>query len=167
MGTGGASPFQMARELIGLGRALRETGEATSAGELIRELNVETQAQLHEIAEQQSNFIDLSGLRAQTLELCHRVAAIVDAKEPPAMAEEYKHWVLWLGRQVAAASSEEGAQPISSSEAELLDELAGALGIRQREVGATPADQPPVGAAARLPDPGTDARDSAPPATEA
>ena len=43
---------------------------------------------------------------AQALESCRRVAAIVDAKEPAAEAEEYKHWVLWLGRRVATAAGE-------------------------------------------------------------
>ena len=147
MGTGGTSPFQMVRELVGLGEALRETGQATSAGPLIRELNIETQAQLNEIAQQQSATIDLTGLRAQALEICRRVAALVDAKEPAAAADEYKHWVLWLGRRVAVAADEGGALPISADEAELLAELSGALGLQQRQVGASAADQPPFGSA--------------------
>jgi hypothetical protein len=166
MGTGGTSPFQMVRELIGLGEALRETGQATSAGRLVRELNVEAQAQLNEIAQQQSATIDLTGLRAQALETCRRVAAVVDAKEPAAAADEYKHWVLWLGRRVAAAAGEGDVQPISAGEAELLAELAGALGLRQRQVGATAADQPPIGSADRPPDPGTDIVGRAPSAAE-
>jgi len=167
MGTGGTSPFQMVRELIGLGEALRETDRATSAGQLIRELNTETQAQLNEIAQQQSATIDLTGLRAQALETCSRVAVIVDAKEPADGAEEYKHWVLWLGRRVAAASSEGGAQPISADEAELLDELAGTLGLRQRQVGASVADQPPVDSADPPLDSHTGTVEAAPPEGEA
>jgi hypothetical protein len=142
MGTGGINPFQMVHELIGLGQALRETDQATSAGALVRELSVETQAQLNEIARQQNATLDLSGLRDQALELCRRVAAIVDAKEQPAQADEYKHWVLWLGRRVAAAAEEGGNQPISPDEADLLAELASAIGLRQREVGSTVVDEP-------------------------
>jgi hypothetical protein len=166
MGTGGTSPFQMVRELIGLGEALRETGQATSAGPLIHELNVETQAQLNEIAQQQSATIDLTGLRAQALESCRQVAAIVDAKEPAAEADEYKHWVLWLGRRVAVAAGEGEAQPISADEADLLAELAGALGVRQRQVGANAADQPPFGSVDPSPDSPTDTIETAPPAGE-
>jgi hypothetical protein len=166
MGTGGTSPFQMVRELIGLGEALRETGQATSAGPLIHELNVETQAQLNEIAQQQSATIDLTGLRAQALESCRQVAAIVDAKEPAAEADEYKHWVLWLGRRVAVAAGEGEAQPISADEADLLAELAGALGVRQRQVGANAADQPSFGSVDPSPDSPTDTIETAPPAGE-
>jgi len=155
MGTGGTSPFQMVRELIGLGDALRETDQSASADTLVRELNIETQAQLNEIAQQQSATIDLTGQRAQALEICGRVAAIVDAKEPAAAADEYKHWVLWLGRRVASAAGEGAAstdQPISADEAELLVELAGALGLQQRQVGASAAEQPPAGSVTPLPD---------------
>jgi hypothetical protein len=166
MGTGGTSPFQMVRELIGLGEALRETDQAASAGMLVRELNVETQAQLNEIAQQQSATIDLTGVHAQALEVCRRVATIVDAKEPAAKAEEYKHWVLWLGRRVAGAARESDIQPISAEEAELLAELAGALGLQQRQVGATAADQPPIGAADRPPDADTATMKPAPSAAE-
>ena len=153
MGTGGTSPFQMVRELIGLGEALRETSQSSSAGPLILELNIETQAQLNEISQQQSATIDLSGLRAQALESCRQVAGIVDAKEQAAEADEYKRWVLWLGRRVAAAASEGDDQPISADEADLLAELAGALGLQQRQVGASAADQPTVGPAEPPPDP--------------
>ena len=51
MGTGGTSPFQMVRELIGLGDALRETDQSASADTLVRELNIETQAQLNEMVQ--------------------------------------------------------------------------------------------------------------------
>ena len=177
MGTGGTSPFQMVRELIGLGEALRETGQSSSAGPLILELNIETQAQLNEISQQQSATIDLSGLRAQALESCRLVASIVDAKEQAAEADEYKRWVLWLGRRVAVAAGEGEAQPVSADEAELLAELAGVLGLQQRQVGASAADQPPfgsapppqapplgaVGSAPPLPDSPTDTVGSAPP----
>ena len=154
MGTGGTSPFQMVRELIGLGDALRETDQAASADTLVRELNIETQAQLNEIAQQQSATIDLTGQRAQALEICGRVAAIVDAKEPAAAADEYKHWVLWLGRRVASAAGEDAEpdQLISADEAELLVELAGALGLQQRQVGASVVDQPAVGSVDPPPD---------------
>ena len=153
MGTGGTSPFQMVRELIGLGDALRETDQSASADTLVRELNIETQAQLNEMAQQQSATLDLSGLHAEALEICRRVAAVVDAKEPADAADEYKHWVLWLGRRVAAAASEGDDQPISADEADLLAELAGALGLQQRQVGASAADQPTVGPAEPPPDP--------------
>jgi hypothetical protein len=152
MGTGGTSPFQMVRELIGLSAALRETDQAASADTLVRELNIETQAQLNELAQQQSATFDLTGQRAQALEICGRVAAIVDAKEPAAAADEYKHWVLWLGRRVASAAGDDADRLISTDEAELLVELASALGLQQRQVGVSAADQPAVGSVDPPPD---------------
>src|SRR5262245_4205594 len=101
MGVGATSPFQVVRELLSVGYALRETSQARGAGELIRELNTETQAQLNELSQQHMETIDLSQARAQALAACRRVAAIVDAREPAADATEYKRWLIWLGQRVA------------------------------------------------------------------
>jgi hypothetical protein len=129
MGAGETSPFQLVRELIGMGQALRETGQASGATALIRELNVETQAQLSEMAQQQKTSIDFTQIRTQTPEMCQKVAAIVDAKESATAAEEYKRWLLWIGRRVAAAAREDTSEPVTADEIALLGAIAAALGV--------------------------------------
>ena len=129
MGAGQTSPFQLVRELIGMGQALRETGQASGPTALIRELNVETQAQLSEMSQQQTTSIDFAQIRTQTTEMCQKVAAIVDAKESATAAEEYKRWLLWIGRRVAAAAREDTDEPVTADEVALLDAIAAALGV--------------------------------------
>jgi hypothetical protein len=118
MGTGATSPLQMVRELIGIGQALRETGQTSGATALIAELNVETQAQLNELAQQPASAIDFAQIRAQIAETCRKVTAIVDSKESPSAANEYKRWLLWIGRRVAAAAPEDTSNPISAARTE-------------------------------------------------
>lgn len=129
MGVGTTSPFQIVRELIGIGQALRETSQASGATALIRELNVETQAQLTEISQQTTDALDFAQTRSQTTELCRKVAGIVDAKESAAAAEQYKRWLLWIGRRVAAAAREDPGQTVTADEAALLEAIADALGV--------------------------------------
>src|SRR5262245_40468027 len=88
LGGGATSPFQIVRELLSVGYALRETSQARGAGALIRELNVETQAQLNELSQQEVETIDLRQAREQALAICRRVAAIVEARETAAEANE-------------------------------------------------------------------------------
>jgi len=129
MGAGATSPLQMVRELIGIGQALRETSQTSGATALIAELNVETQAQLSELAQQPAGSIDLAQMRAQIPETCRKVTAIVDLKESTAAANEYKRWLLWIGRRVAAAATEDTSNPISADEADLMKVIATALGL--------------------------------------
>ena len=136
MSAGETSPFQMVRELIGMGQALRETSQASGATALIRELNVETQAQLSEISQQQTTSTDFAQMRTQTTEMCQKVAAIVDAKESATAAEEYKRWLLWIGRRVAASAREDTSEPVTADEVALLDAIAAALGVENGQ-GAT------------------------------
>jgi hypothetical protein len=147
MGAGATSPFQIVRELIGIDQALRETSQASGATALIRELNVETQAQLTEISQQTTEAIDFAQMRSQTPDLCRKVAGIVDAKESAAAAEQYKRWLLWIGRRVAAAAREDPSQAISPDEVVLLEAIADALGVAEpyRATGeGAPAHQAPV-----------------------
>ena len=164
MGAGATSPLQMVRELIGIGQALRETGQTSGATALIAELNVETQAQLSELAQQPAGSIDLAQMRAQIAETCRKVTAIVDLKESTAAANEYKRWLLWIGRRVAAAAPEDANSPVSADEAELLNVIATALGLEQDRgaTSATPAPTEAIPSAALLPEQPDEAMNAAP-----
>jgi hypothetical protein len=142
MAVGATNPFQFVRELIGIEQALRETSQTSGATALIIELNVESQAQLNELSQQQVASIDFAQISAQILERCRKVAAIVDSKESAAAAKEYKRWLLWIGRRVAAAAREEVDLPISADEVTLLNEIACALGVgnSQHAAGHTVSD---------------------------
>src|SRR5207342_102532 len=107
---------------------------------------IETQAQLNEMSQQQTPALDFAQTRAQALKDCQRVAAIVDAKEPAAEAEEYKRWLLWIGRRVAAAATESTGEPVSAEEAALLGEIAAALGVQEHHAGAEPVVSPQASA---------------------
>jgi hypothetical protein len=133
MGVGDTSPIQIVRELIGIGQALRETSQTGGATALIRELNVETQAQLNELSQQQATTIDFAQIRTQVRETCIKVAAIVNAKESATAAQEYKRWLLWIGRRVAGAAREDQSQPISTDERALLETIAAALGMEKSQ----------------------------------
>ncbi|NTU78166.1 MAG: hypothetical protein HGA45_01985 [Chloroflexales bacterium] len=139
MGVGTSSPFQLARELIGMGQALRETGQTHGASALIRDLNVETQAQLSELSQRPTSADDYAQLRQQLPELCARAARIVDAKESPSSASQYKLWLLWIGRRVATAAHEEIGRPVNADEMALLKQIAAALGVRGSEDAPAPA----------------------------
>lgn len=130
MGVGTSSPFQLARELIGMGQALRESGQTHGASALIRDLNVETQAQLSELSQRPISADDYTQLRQQLPQLCARVARIVDAKESASSASQYKLWLLWIGRRVATAAHEEIGRPVNADELALLEQIADALGVR-------------------------------------
>jgi len=164
MGSGETSPFQLVRELIGIGQALRETSQTSGATALIIELNVETQAQLSELSQQQTGLIDFVQIRAQIADMCRKVAAIVDAKESAIAAQEYKRWLLWIGRRVAAAAPEDANSPVSADEAELLNVIATALGLEQDRgaASATPAPTEAIPSAALLPEQPDEAMNAAP-----
>jgi hypothetical protein len=154
MGAGATSPFQLVRELIGIGQALRETSQTSGATALIIELNVETQAQLSELAQQQTASIDFAQIRAQIPEMCRKVAAIVDVKESATAAQEYKRWLLWIGRRVAAAAPEDVNNPVNADEVALLNEIATALGVEndRRAAAATSVSDQAVASAAPTPE---------------
>jgi len=133
MGVETSHPFQILREQQSLERALQLTGKVSGAGALIHELHIETQAQLNELTQTPLPAIDVAQTAAQMSDIYHKLAVTVDAKELPGEAEEYKRWVLWLGREVAAAASEGEADAVSANEHALLTEIAQALGLQRRQ----------------------------------
>lgn len=129
MGTGQTSAVQIAKELVAIQQALRTTRETTGGTELIQALIVETEAQVAEYFQRESETLEFAGAQDQALVVCREAAAILTTKAPPAEAAEYRRWVLWLARAVAQAASEgQGvASRVSPDEELVLAELGAAL----------------------------------------
>lgn len=128
MGIGPTSPFQIAQETIGMGRALRQANAEHAATELVGALVEETNAQAAELFQTQAESVDLAQAGEQAIAACARVAAILKAKATAEEADEYRRWVLWLGRNVAASAIEQVGTRVSAEESALLQRIAETLG---------------------------------------
>jgi hypothetical protein len=67
-----------------------------------------------------------------TLDMCRRVADLLDHKADSSVAQEYKKWVMQVGGDVACAAEEGGilrigAKTVSKAEVQVLVEIATAL----------------------------------------
>ena len=71
-------------------------------------------------------------VKKDALDMCHRVADVLDGKVTAEQAREYKQWVMQVGGDVARAAEEGGlmrigAKRVSAPEVEMLKETAAAL----------------------------------------
>jgi hypothetical protein len=71
-------------------------------------------------------------VKKDTLDMCRRVADLLDRKLAAEAAREYRQWVLQVGSDVASAAEEGGilrigAKTISAPEVKMLTEIAAAL----------------------------------------
>ena len=71
-------------------------------------------------------------VKKDTLDMCRRVADLLDRKLAAEAAREYKQWVLQVGGDVASAAEEGGilrigAKTVSEPEVKMLTEIAAAL----------------------------------------
>lgn len=129
MGAGQTSQVQLAKELVAIQGVIRLTTETEGGAELIRALITETEAQAGELYQREAETVQFARARERALEGCRQVASILGAKAPAEEAEEYRRWVLWIGRSVARAASEGDGRsgPVSAEEGQLLAEIDGAL----------------------------------------
>jgi len=66
------------------------------------------------------------------IETCRQVSNLLRTKSDPREAEEYKRWLLEIGKQVAESANEAanvGGVAVSQEEAQTLNEIASALGM--------------------------------------
>jgi hypothetical protein len=68
---------------------------------------------------------------AAGVEMCQKVAMILQNKADPQEADEFKRWLLEIGEDVAKAAREgrKGESSISPQEAEMLNTMSSALGL--------------------------------------
>ncbi|WP_220199277.1 hypothetical protein [Ktedonospora formicarum] len=71
--------------------------------------------------------------RTQSIEECRQVANVLQSKGTPQEAQSFKLWLLEVGRDVANAATERGnTSAISNEEAQVLQDVANALGVPDR-----------------------------------
>jgi hypothetical protein len=75
-------------------------------------------------------------VKTEGLNLCRQAAQILQMKAPPQEAEDYKHWILEIGEEVANAANEGGnffnvgGTRLSQQESQMLRDIASALGTQ-------------------------------------
>jgi hypothetical protein len=131
-----SGPLGLAQEMMASTRGLVETLKSSSGNELVDAVaaDVREKAEKGERMEpplKTSN--DLNQMKAQCLQSCRDVAALL-SKKAPADAQAYKQWVYQAAQNSANAAREGGffgigGEKVSEAETAALQEIAGALGI--------------------------------------
>ena len=131
-----SGPLGLAQEMIASTKGVVEALKASSGNELIDALA----ADIREKAEKRERLEpplktgnDLNEMKAQCLQACRDVAALLSQKAP-ADVEQYKQWVYQSAQNSANAAKEGGVfgiggERVSEAETAALRELATALGI--------------------------------------
>lgn len=133
-----------------LSSSIKELINMDSASPLMRTLGDHLQARLDDIKAAEKTTApsskDPAETRAQAIQSCQQATAILN-KLPPADATEYKQYVLSVAENVAGAAGEEGflgltGKKVSDSEQALYNDLANALGMTPKVLGAAPGANP-------------------------
>jgi hypothetical protein len=109
------------RETIAMSKAYAQARSQHGASELLDEI-VAAKPQLDH-----TRYHSAQELREGGLARVRDAVALLGAKASPEEAEDYRHFVLSLADEVAAAHREEG-QAVSPAEAEAIQQIAAALG---------------------------------------
>jgi hypothetical protein len=131
-----SNPLGLAQEMIASTKGIVETLKSSSGNELIDAVaaDIREKAEKREKLEpplQKSN--DLNKMKAQCLQACRDVAALLSQKAP-ADAQAYKQWVYQAAENSANAAKEGGVfgiggERVSEAETAALKEIAMALDI--------------------------------------
>jgi hypothetical protein len=131
-----SGPLGVLREMFAVGKLVAETRGQAGASELLRTLVSELSAP---DARGQMDTAELRGrppeqLRAQALETCQTLAALVDRKATPAEATEIKRWLVGIAQRTAQAAKEGGflgfgGVQVSETETAAIRDVARALGV--------------------------------------
>ena len=131
-----SNPLGLAQEMVASTRGLVEALKSSSGNELIDAVA----ADIREKAEKRERMEpplkpgnDLNEMKAQCLQACREVAALLSQKAP-AEAQAYKQWVYQAAQNSANAAKEGGifgigGERVSEAEAAALREIATALDI--------------------------------------
>lgn len=131
-----SNPLGLAQELIASTRAIVETLKTSSGNELLDAVSADIREKVEkrerlEPPLKPSN--DLNQMRAECLQACREVAALLSQKAP-ADAQAYKQWVYQAALNSANAAKEGGVfgiggERVSEAETAALREIATALDI--------------------------------------
>jgi hypothetical protein len=130
---GKSGPFQAAKEMLAVGRALANQKESSN-GIISAIVGAATANERPAESAQQPQTLEEA--RAHALDHLRQTAAIVDAKAP-ADAAEFKSWLVDVGQKVAEAAKEGGflgfgGTQVTDEERAAVSELTSALGAGGR-----------------------------------
>jgi hypothetical protein len=132
--TGQSGPFQMAKEMLAVSKAIADAGKEGVSNELISALVTATKSVKPEEMQAAPKFDTIEEARVYALDQVRQVAALVDQKAPAPEAQEFKQWLASIGQKVAEAAKEGGflgfgGVQITEEEKTAVNELAAALGV--------------------------------------
>jgi|ERR1700752_2576853 len=129
-----SNPLGLAQEMIASTKGIVETIKTSSGNELLDAVSADIREKVEKRERLEPPFKtsnDLNQIKAQCLQTCREVAALLSQKAP-ADAQAYKQWVYQAARNTANAAKEGGVfgiggEPVSEAETAALKEIASAL----------------------------------------
>jgi hypothetical protein len=120
------------KEMLSMGMAMAEMLQKGSSNPLIAELAADLKARQTKL-EPPQDIKDPENCKEMALGKIKAVDALIDRKVKAEEADEFKKWLLALGRRVAEASNEGGifgfgGEQVSDAEKNVLRQIAFALG---------------------------------------
>ena len=136
-----SNPLGLAQELIASTKGIVETLKTTSGNELLDAVSADIREKVEKRERLEPPFKtsnDLNQIRAQCLQACREVAALLSQKAP-ADAQAYKQWVYQAAQSSANAAKEGGVfgiggERVSEAETAALKEIATTLDISSLSV---------------------------------
>ena len=125
-------PWGVMKEMLSMGMAMAEMLQKGSANSLISELAADLKARQTK-AEPPQGMKDPEQCKEAALNHVRAVNDLIDRKVKPDEGDEFKKWLLAVGRRVAEASNEGGifgfgGERVSDAERNVLRQIAFALG---------------------------------------
>lgn len=125
-------PWGVMKEMLSMGMAMAEMLQKGSANALISELAADLKARQTK-AEPPQGMKDPEQCKEAALNHVKAVNDLIDRKVKPDEGDEFKKWLLAVGRRVAEASNEGGifgfgGEQVSDAERNVLRQIAFALG---------------------------------------
>lgn len=125
-------PWGVLKELISMGMAMTEMLQKGSSNPLIAELATDLKARQTRL-EPPQGMKEAEQCKQAAMNHVREVSALLDRKVKAEQADEFKKWLIAVGRRVAEASNEGGifgigGERVSDAEKNVLRQIAFALG---------------------------------------
>src|SRR5687768_14837651 len=133
-----SGPWGVMKEMLSMGMAMAEMLQKDSANALISELAADLKARQTK-AEPPQGMKDPEQCKEAALNHVRAVNDLIDRKVKPDEGDEFKKWLLAVGRRVAEASNEGGifgfgGERVSDAEKNVLRQIAFALDLPASDV---------------------------------
>lgn len=133
--TGKSGPFQMVKEMVAVSKAVMEVTQQETTNPLLKAIGEAFKtAKREDFQIDQPQVKSMEEAQAYALTAVKAVATLLDSKAPKAEADEFKHWLVNIGQQVAAAAKEGGflgigGQQVTDEEKAAMAALSAALSV--------------------------------------